>query len=245
MAHFLDQVRRKSGFPADSSDDDLSIDTDEQERKKLGLSSTTRVSRTSVPRSIGRPIEPQTPVVAKRTSTSLPSASGGVKNAGQLPVNQLTLEDLEICQRLDDEYERALEEREIGYNARYASVRQSAVLSVFFMVAFMSLGTAFFMRQAAWTLPESMLFSIYSITTVGYGRTEMPTTPGFQAYTIFYILVGIAALTIMVGRVVRRLVELSGIYCEQMILMQATHECLFCVLALDILRWLKCINVLR
>jgi hypothetical protein len=109
------------------------------------------------------------------------------------------MEDLEICQRLDEEYERALEEREIGYNARYASVRQSALLSVFFMVTFLSLGAAFYIRQAAWTIPEAILFSIYAITTVGYGRSEMPTTPGFQAYTIFYILVGIAALTIMVG----------------------------------------------
>lgn len=111
---------------------------------------------------------------------------------------RLTEEDLELCQRLDEEYERALEEREIGYNASYASVRQSAVLSVCFMIAFLGLGTAFFMRQAAWTIPESILFCIFTITTVGYGREEIPTTPGFQAYTIFYILVGIAALTIMV-----------------------------------------------
>ena len=73
------------------------------------------------------------------------------------------MEDLEICQRLDEEYERALEEREIGYNARYASVRQSALLSVFFMVAFLGLGTTFFMKQAAWTIPESMLFSICTV----------------------------------------------------------------------------------
>ena len=72
----------------------------------------------------------------------------------------MTLEDIEICQKLDEEYERALEEREIGYNARYASVRQSAFLSVFFMASYMMLGTAFFMRQADWSVPDSLLFSI-------------------------------------------------------------------------------------
>jgi hypothetical protein len=113
--------------------------------------------------------------------------------------NILSSEDIEICQRLDEEYERALEEREIGYNARYSSVRQSAFLSVFFMVAYLCLGTAFFARQTAWSLPDALLFSIYTITTVGYGRGDLPTTPGFQSYTIFYILVGIAALTIMVS----------------------------------------------
>jgi hypothetical protein len=110
----------------------------------------------------------------------------------------MTLEDIEICQRLDEEYERALEEREIGYNARFHSVRQSAFLSVFFMFSYLALGTAFFMRQANWSVPNSLLFSIYTITTVGYGNQIIPRTAGFQAYTIFYILVGIAALTIMV-----------------------------------------------
>lgn len=114
--------------------------------------------------------------------------------------NQMSMDDIEICQRLDEEYERALEEREIGYNARYGSVRQSAFLSVFFMFTFLCLGTLFFMRQTAWTVPDALLFSIYTITTVGYGNVSgAPTTPGFQAYTIFYILVGVAALTIMVS----------------------------------------------
>jgi len=79
----------------------------------------------------------------------------------------LSQDDIEICQRLDEEYERALEEREVVYTARYNSVRQSACFSVFFMLLYLSLGTVFFMRQANWTLSESVLFSIYTITTVG------------------------------------------------------------------------------
>lgn len=114
---------------------------------------------------------------------------------------EFSTEDVELCQRLDEEYERALEEREIGYNARYASVRQSALISVFFMISFLLLGTAFFIRQADWSIADALLFSIYTITTVGYGNHEIPTGPGFQAYTVFYILIGIAALTIMVAQV--------------------------------------------
>jgi hypothetical protein len=79
----------------------------------------------------------------------------------------LSRDDIEICQRLDDEYEVALEDREVVYTARYNSVRQSACFSVFFMIFYLSLGTAFFMRQAQWTVQESILFSIYTITTVG------------------------------------------------------------------------------
>jgi hypothetical protein len=112
---------------------------------------------------------------------------------------QLTSEDIEICQRLENEYERALEEREIGYNARYASVRQSAFLSIFFMLAYMTQGTFVFMHQANWTIPQSLFFSIFTITTVGYGMEDLPTTPEFQVYTILYIMVGVAALTIVVS----------------------------------------------
>jgi Ion channel len=119
------------------------------------------------------------------------------KNISPLPI-KMTLEDIQICQQLDDEYERALEEREVGYTARYNSVRQSAFFSVLFMVAYLLLGTAFFMRQADWTIADSLLFSIYTITTVGYGSPRIPRTPGFQLYIIFYVLIGIAALTIMV-----------------------------------------------
>ena len=72
--------------------------------------------------------------------------------------------DVELCQQLDEEYERALEEREIGYNARYASVRQSALISVFFMFSFLFLGTAFFIRQAQW-----------SIAAVSYTHLTLPT----------------------------------------------------------------------
>jgi Ion channel len=115
------------------------------------------------------------------------------------PIQHLSIEDMEICQRLDDEYENALEERHIGYMARYTSVRQAACLSVVFMLVFLMLGTTFFMRYADWTIHDSLLFSIYTITTVGYGNQAIPKESGFQTFTILYIFVGIAMLTIMVS----------------------------------------------
>eukprot|EP00536_Pseudo-nitzschia_multiseries_P017272 jgi/Psemu1/50149/gm1.50149_g len=139
---------------------------------------------------------------------------------------ELTEEDIEICRRLDDEYERALEERDIGYKARYSSVRQTAIFSIVFLVIYMIQGTIVYRELLLlnnkhnhvpgieggesdefdnefqnWSIPESLLFSIFTITTVGYGREDLPTTPSFQAYTILYIMVGIATLTIMTAQV--------------------------------------------
>jgi hypothetical protein len=99
-------------------------------------------------------------------------------------------QDIEICQRLDQAYDRALEERQVGYTARYNSVRQSACFAVGFCVVYLTLGTFFFMRQAGWDVADSLLFSIYTITTVGYGNMDYPETPLFQLYTIFFIFIG-------------------------------------------------------
>ena len=62
----------------------------------------------------------------------------------------------------------SLEDIEIGYNARYASVRQSAFLSVIFMVGYLALGTAFFIRQTEWTIRKSSYSKNARISIVCY-----------------------------------------------------------------------------
>ena len=188
MAAFMEHVRRQSNFDGSDNDND-----DFQESHILAP-----------------PVLPPIRSLLQSPTTTSATEHHHHHHHDETDMNiaVMTLEDIEICQKLDDEYERALEEREIGYNARYGSVRQSALVSVCFMMAYLSLGTAFFMRQADWSVPNSLLFSIYTITTVGYGNHIIPSTPGFQAYTIFYILIGIASLTIMV-----RIYIMYGVWC--------------------------------
>jgi Ion channel len=116
---------------------------------------------------------------------------------------QLTEHDIAMCQALDLDYERALEDRQVAWTARYQSVRQSTVVSIVFMVLLIVSGTTFFLHQADsyWSVSEGLLFSIYTITTVGYGHLDMPATEVFQLYVIFYIFAGIAMLTILVAQV--------------------------------------------
>jgi hypothetical protein len=134
-----------------------------------------------------------TNVTTMRTSPSMapPETSGAI----------LTLHDLRLCQRLDQQYVQALEEQDVSYSARYQSVRQSACFSVTFMLLFLTLGTLFFQKQAGWDVHNALLYSIVAITTVGYGHLETPETPTFQWYTLTFILVGMATLTIMVAQV--------------------------------------------
>lgn len=111
--------------------------------------------------------------------------------------------DIRLCQELDNQYEQALEDRQVAWSARYQSVRQSTLLSILLMCLLILTGTLFFLRQADnyWTVPEALLFSIYTITTVGYGHLDMPDTVAFQMYTVCFIFLGIAMLTILVAQV--------------------------------------------
>lgn len=199
--------RRTRRAHDDDEEDDSIADEDAPQRTNPAIALNTIASpNTSSPDSTPPPIS----VVRTKNKSKSPLGGNSPATASPIvvhvsprvntspPIQHLSIEDMEICQRLDDEYEYALEEREIGYMARYSSVRQAACFSVVFMLIFLSLGTTFFMRYADWNLHESLLFSIYTITTVGYGNQKIPNEAGFQCFTILYIFVGIATLTIMV-----------------------------------------------
>jgi hypothetical protein len=211
MKHKSKLVASNDFFEADSLDGDpIFQDWDDDDRRGRSIGMISRLDGTTFGNT------------SQQESTSQ-------HHSEQKPSYELSSEDIEICQRLDEEYERALEERDIGYNARYSSVRQTAGWSIFFLVVYIVQGT-FVYREllllnniknyipiereegeeyedefdnefSNWSVAESLFFSIFTITTVGYGREDLPTTPSFQAYTIVYIMVGIAALTIMVAQV--------------------------------------------
>ncbi|GAX11929.1 potassium channel subfamily K member 5 [Fistulifera solaris] len=118
------------------------------------------------------------------------------------PIPTRRIVDTQLTQQLDQEYEWALEERDVAYHARYQSVRQSACCAVTFMTVFMTISVIFFVQQTEdWDTKDALLFSVYAMTTVGYGHLHSPDTPAFQLYTIFFILMGIATLTILVAQV--------------------------------------------
>lgn len=152
--------------------------------------------------------------------------------------------DLDTIKSLDQEYERALVLREIGWNARYLSVRQNASLSTYLMISFLIVGLIFFQMNTNWSLSESLLFSVYTITTVGvsasylviccycefyitiltrclqiskqYGQHEVPQVPHVQLFISIYILVGIAMLTILAAQLYQWVVlEITWIQYER------------------------------
>lgn len=140
--------------------------------------------------------EPPPPLTAADTSTTATSSNSAF----------LTRADVSSIQRLDADYEKALLRREIGWNARYISVRQNAGLSLWTFFLIIMCGTIFFELNTNWTLSESLLFSVYTITTVGYGNHPIPKKSKVLLFISLYIFVGIAMLTIMAAQLYQWLV---------------------------------------
>jgi len=114
--------------------------------------------------------------------------------------SNLTTQDINTIRTLDKEYDLSLIEREIGWNARYISVRQNAGLTLWIMCIFIVSGTIVFQFTTNWTVTDSILFCVYTITTVGYGNIRIPDHSPLHLFISLYILLGIAALTIVVAQ---------------------------------------------
>ncbi len=91
--------------------------------------------------------------------TSLRSPGTPTESSSSKPTF-LTSLDLSAIEQLDADYERALMTREIGWNARYISVRQNSGLSLWFFFVYIIVGVIVFDLNTDWTLEESLLFSM-------------------------------------------------------------------------------------
>lgn len=98
----------------------------------------------------------------------------------------------------DSEYEKALQDQEISWKARFTATRLSFILAVMLMILYLWLGCMFYRSEAGWSIPDSLLFTVYTVTTVGYGGPQpLPNTGAFHAFTCMYILVGISGVTVI------------------------------------------------
>jgi hypothetical protein len=56
----------------------------------------------------------------------------------------------------------------------------------------------FYRSECGWSIPDALLFTVYTVTTVGYGGPQpLPNTAAFHAFTSVYVLVGISGVTVV------------------------------------------------
>ena len=117
--------------------------------------------------------------------------------------------DIEMCDEFDKDFELVYFEREVGYQARLQSVRRITGITFASFTLYLVIGCFYFSvwsNESKWPLEESLIFLIYTVTTVGYGNHDIPTSQGSRVFIIFYILVGIALVTLVFSEVYQYLI---------------------------------------
>ena len=67
------------------------------------------------------------------------------------------------------------------------------LVTLILYVLYLAVGMLFYQMVEGWNTLDTIYFAHVTMSTVGYGDVA-PTTPGSQAFTIFYIFVGILAV---------------------------------------------------
>mmetsp|Transcript_3677 Transcript_3677/g.8150 ORF Transcript_3677/g.8150 Transcript_3677/m.8150 type:complete len:828 (-) Transcript_3677:152-2635(-) len=125
--------------------------------------------------------------------------NGAYERKASTSLTQTAEAELDSLRRVfDSEYERALEDQEISWRARYGATRLSFIMSALLMLVYLWLGCMFYRSEAGWSVPDALLFTVYTVTTVGYGGPQpLPNTAAFHAFTSVYVIVGISLVTVL------------------------------------------------
>ena len=123
-------------------------------------------------------------------------------------LSQPNTTERKMIKRFDDEYNQTLIDEAIGTQARTESVRNITLFTVMLFALYLTLGCLYYSvwEESQWPLEESLIFLIYTVTTVGYGNHDIPESPRCRVFTMFFILFGIGLVTVFFSEIFQFLV---------------------------------------
>ena len=136
---------------------------------------------------------------SQRSITSEPAGLAKIRRNVQEFRDFFGDEDLDALQDLGREYHREVEQRRIAFKARVITIRRMLLGTFLFMVLLLLASISFFTRVGGLSIRDAILFSLYTITTAGFGSVDIPFTNGFLLFVILFLYVGIATLVILVA----------------------------------------------
>ena len=119
-------------------------------------------------------------------------------------------EYIEVIRDLDEAYGTVNIEHSCEEEARIIFARQAALATFLINVSFLACGALFFASQTDWDAVDVALFTVYTVTSAGYGHVEIPNTPLFQLVDTAYILIGLSLMAIMMAQLYK-FVELEAV----------------------------------
>ena len=110
-----------------------------------------------------------------------------------------TKADIGVLKALSTEYRTALERKQIQSMAKFKSYRQTAMIAIAMMVTFWCMSVTVMMTVADANFRDALLFTMYTVTSAGFGTVEIPKTQGFLIWVVLSVFVGITCTAILVS----------------------------------------------
>lgn len=112
---------------------------------------------------------------------------------------------------IDHEYENVVEERHLRCQAKMYSIRYSAIMTFAMLGFYVGIGVMYYSYlDGDWAIEQSLLFIVYTMTTVGYGNIQVVTSPRSKLFTTVYIFFGIGIITLFASGLIEYIV-LEGV----------------------------------
>jgi hypothetical protein len=92
-----------------------------------------------------------------------------------------------------------LEEKTIRFRAQERSIRQFTAAICGFFVCWLIASNCIFVHVAEMTVQNALLYTMYSITSTGFGSVAIPKNPSFLVFIIIFMFTGIAFLALSVS----------------------------------------------
>lgn len=109
-----------------------------------------------------------------------------------------------ICHKFDQDYKEVLMEREIEYKAKLQSVRNITIMTVMLFCIYLVMGVLYYSiwsKGVHWPIEETLIFMLYTASTVGYGNHAIPSSPTDRIVTSLFLLSGIALVTVLLSEI--------------------------------------------
>ena len=107
----------------------------------------------------------------------------------------------QVARGLDQAYGAVHNDHTCDEQARRIFARRAAFWSLLVTCTFLFLGALFFASQTDWDSVDVALFTVYTVTSAGYGHVDIPTTALFRIVDTFYVLIGLSLMAIMMAQV--------------------------------------------
>jgi hypothetical protein len=107
--------------------------------------------------------------------------------------------DVVLLAKLRRQYNRSLEEQQTMYLSKHRANRTVALWVFLCYLLYEVFATLFIFKGADVRLDQATVFTMYTVTTAGFGSVPVPKTTGFLVFLIFNIFISVSGVAVLVS----------------------------------------------